>query len=129
MIWPMPEIATNITPFTPPAPVPKAPALQAGAPPRSPGPSGAEHDITKSMPFSEMAEKGVLSCLLANPTDLLNDAQVTIPPEAFYHSANRLLYEVMLEFNNGHRPVEYIALSQYLQDKGLIDKIGGHGTL
>lgn len=123
----MSETASNITPFNPAAA--KAPSLQAGGPAKMPGTAVPQHDITKSMPFSNDAEKGVLSCFLYNPTDLLNDAQVTIPAEAFYHPANRLLYEVMLEFNNGHRPVEYIALSQHLQDKGLIDKIGGQGTL
>lgn len=126
----MPEPASNITPFVPPAAAPAgAPALQAGGPAKGRAASAPQGDISKSMPFSDDAEKGVLSCFLHNPTDLLNDAQVNIPLEAFYHPANRLLYEVMLEFNNGHRPVEYIAISQHLQDKGLMDKIGGQGTL
>jgi replicative DNA helicase len=123
----MSETATNITPFA--APVSKGPALQSGAPAKGAGSVLSQHDITKSMPFSNDAEKGVLSCFLHNPTDLLNDAQTSIPAESFYHPANRLLYEVMQEFNNGHRPVEYIAISQHLQDKGLMDKIGGQGAL
>lgn len=122
----MSETVTNVT-YSSAAT--KAPSLQAGAPARGAAGAPAQNDITKSMPFSSDAEKGVLSCFLHNPTDLLNDAQVTIPVEAFYHPANRLLYELMLEFNNGHRPVEYIAISQHLQDKGLMDKIGGQGAL
>ncbi len=86
-------------------------------------------DITKSMPFSNDAEKGVLSCFLHNPTDLLNDAKATIPTDSFYHASNRLLYEVMLELREADRPVEFIALSQHLQDKALMDKIGGPGVL
>ncbi len=123
----MSENTTNSTPSS--SSGTKAPSLQAGAPARGAGGVPVQHDITKSMPFSSDAEKGVLSCFLHNPTDLLNDAQVAIPAEAFYHPANRLLYEVMLEFNNGHRPVEYIAISQHLQDKGLMDKVGGQGAL
>jgi replicative DNA helicase len=89
-----------------------------------------QHDITRHLPFSNDAEKGVLSCFLHNPTDLLADAQNTIPEEAFYHPGNRLLYETMVEFHEGgERPVEYIALSQHLQDKGKMDKIGGQGAL
>lgn len=89
-----------------------------------------QQEITRSMPFSNDAEKGVLSCFFHNPADLLPDAQSSIPEEAFYHAANRLLYEVMLEFSaGGKRPVEYIALSQHLQDKGLMEKIGGQGVL
>jgi replicative DNA helicase len=124
----MSESATNITAFASPAAA-KAPTLQSGAPAKQSGGGPPQHDITKSMPFSNDAEKGVLSCFLHNPIDLLNDAQVNIPLEAFYHPANRLLFEVMLEFNNGHRPVEYIAISQHLQDKSLMDKIGGQGML
>ena len=123
----MPEPASNVTPFDPSAVA--APALQKGAPAKVRAQGDPQGDITKSMPFSDDAEKGVLSCFMHNPTDLLNDAQVNIPAEAFYHPANRLLYEVMLEFNGGHRPVEYIALSQHLQDKGLMEKLGGQGML
>lgn len=86
-------------------------------------------DITKSMPFSNDAEKGVLSCFLHNPTDLLNDAAVSIPPEMFYHPANRLLYEVMQDRHKAGHPTEYIGLSQHLQDNGLMDKVGGQGAL
>lgn len=87
------------------------------------------------MPFSNDAEKGLLSCFMHNPADLLPDAATSIPAEAFYHAANRLLYEVMLEFDRMRKPVEYIALSQHLRDKvdvggvALIEKIGGQGML
>lgn len=122
----MAENPSNVTPFTPAGTSPvKAPALQGSGVPRA----TIGGDALRQMPFSNDAEKGVLSCFLHNPTELLIDAQVNIPMEAFYHPANRLLYETMLEFNNGSRPVEYIALSQHLQDKGLIDKIGGQGAL
>lgn len=86
-------------------------------------------DITKSMPFSNDAEKGVLSCFLHNPADLLADAKIALEPESFYHPANRLLYEVLQELFSAGKPVEYIALSQHLRDKGQIDKIGGQGAL
>ncbi|TLD68798.1 replicative DNA helicase [Phragmitibacter flavus] len=87
------------------------------------------NDSARSMPRSDDAEKGVLSCFLQNPVDLLNDAQVNIPLEAFYHPANRLVYEVLLEFNNGNRPIDLVSLSTYFIDKGLMDKIGGPATL
>jgi replicative DNA helicase len=94
-------------------------------------------DPTRSMPWDSDAEKGVLSCFLHNPVELLADAKVHLPPPpvdfptmgAFYHPANGLLYQVMLEMDQGGRPVEYIALTNYLGDRGLLDKIGGAGTL
>lgn len=88
-----------------------------------------QKDMLPPMPFSNDAEKGILSCFMHNPTDLLEDAKVTIETEAFYHPANRFLYEVLLEFHNAGLPVEYIALSQHLQDKKQIDRIGGQGAL
>lgn len=81
------------------------------------------------MPFSDDAEKGILSCFLHTPTELLDDAQHRIPVDAFYHPANRRLYAELLEMHEMHLPVEYIALSQRLQDKGDMDKIGGQGAL
>lgn len=81
------------------------------------------------MPFSESAEKGVLSCFLHNPTDLLPDFKSKYSAEFFYHPANRLIYEVMMKFWEDGRPVEYIAISQHLQDKGLMDKVGGQGAV
>lgn len=85
--------------------------------------------VTKTMPFSNDAERGILSCFYYEPTQLVQDAKNSIPPEAFYHPANRLLYETFLLFHEDERPIEYIAISNYLQDKGLMDKVGGQGAL
>lgn len=94
---------------------------------KNPGPSGT--DITRSMPFSNDAEKGVLSCFLHNPSDLLPDAMSSMEDEWFYHAANRLLFEQMKAMMLAGKPVEYLALSQWLQDGDLMDKIGGQGVL
>ena len=91
--------------------------------------STARDSIAPSMPFSDEAEKGVLSCFLQNPVDLLNDAQVALKSEAFYHPANRLLYEVLQEFNHSQRPIDLVTVSNHLIDKQLMDKLGGPGAL
>lgn len=95
----------------------------------TPPPSRAQHDISKAMPFSNDAEKGVLSCFFHKPEELLPDAQRTIPEAAFYHTANRLLFQTAMLFYRWSKPFEYIALSDYLQSKGLMEKIGGQGML
>lgn len=86
-------------------------------------------DITKAMPFSFDAEKGMLSCFFHNPIVLLSDAQVTVPASHFYHPGNRLLYETLLDLHNSGHPIEYIAVAGYLESKGIMDKIGGQGGL
>lgn len=90
----------------------------------------------RQMPFSNDAEKGLLSCFLHNPEELLDDAASLVSAEAFYHAANRLLYEEMQEMRSLRLPVEYIALSQRLMDKkdqtsgvAMMEKIGGQGAL
>lgn len=123
----MPEPASNVTVFDPGAST--GPPLQKGTVTKARAAGDPLQDINRSLPFSDDAEKGVLSCLLQNPVDLLNDAQVALPLEAFYHPANRLLYEVLLEFNNLSKPIDIVTLSHHLIDKSLIDKIGGNATL
>lgn len=86
-----------------------------------------EELLLENPPRSDDAEKGVLSCFLQNPVDLLNDAQVTLPTEAFHHPVHRQLYEELLTFNNrpDHKALDLVTFSQHLIDKGLMDKIGG----
>lgn len=121
----MSETATNVTPFPPNAQA--APSLQRG--PAAKAKTDPLSDINRAMPFSDEAEKGVLSCFLQSPTELLNDAQVALPVEAFYHPANRQLYEVLLDFNKKALPVDLVTLSAFLLDKQLMDKIGGPAAL
>lgn len=90
--------------------------------------NGTPHDLTRSMPFANDAERGLLSAFF-NKGDLLADAQNTIPQEAFYHPASRLLYETLIEFHQDERPIDWIAISEHLTDKGLMEKIGGPGTI
>lgn len=89
----------------------------------------AAADITRSLPFSNEAEKGFLSCFFHNPEELLPDAQRTVPEAAFYHPANRTLFQTAMLFYRWSMPFEYIALADYLTSKGLIDKVGGQGAL
>ena len=121
----MSEAAVPAPTFTPPSA--SGPPLQRG--PQAKGKTDPLTDVNRSMPFSDEAEKGVLSCLLQSPSELLNDAQISLPHESFYHPANRQLYEVLLEFNKKVLPVDLVSLSTYLLDKGLMDKIGGPSVL
>lgn len=81
------------------------------------------------MPFDGDAEKGVLSCFLHTPTELMDDAVATLPAEAFYHAGHRLFYEELLEMHGLHLPIEYIAIGSRLRSKETLDKVGGDGFL
>lgn len=83
---------------------------------------------SKSLPYAEQAEKGLISSFLNN-AELLSDAQNTLPAEAFYQPDCRLIYEVMLEMHGDERPVSYITLSEHLENHGKIHQAGGQGRL
>lgn len=125
----MPEQPANITPFETSKnrqnSGDQSPSLQKNPFQKNNSPDSIE----RGLPFSDDAEKGVLSCFLQNPVELLNDAQISISREAFYHPGNRLIYEVLLDFNNTGRPIDLVSLSTYFIDKSLMDKIGGPATL
>jgi len=124
----MPEPASNIAAFDAKAAAPLgAPGLLASVPTIN----RAAATEVRGMPRSDDAERGVLSCFLQNPVELLNDAQVSLSPEAFYHVGNRLLYEELLWFNNNpeKKALDVVTLSQHLIDRQIMDKIGGPATL
>ncbi len=89
----------------------------------------APQSILQSLPYAPDAEQGVLSCFFHSPDTLLPDAATSVPPEWFYAPNHRLIFESLLERHAEGFPVQYIAFGQYLQDKGLMDKIGGQGML
>jgi replicative DNA helicase len=83
----------------------------------------------ESLPYDSDSEKGVLSCFLHDPANLIPEAELTIPDEHFYHPAHQCLFKEMKEMHANGRPVEYIAITNWLRDKGILDRIGGAGTL
>lgn len=85
-------------------------------------------DHNRALPFSEEAEKGVLSCILQQP-DLITYARSKIPVESFYHSATQQLYKVLLEFARLEIPIDLVTLANYLIDNDLMNKIGGPSIL
>lgn len=81
----------------------------------------------QAMPFSDEAEKGVLSCLLQDPVERIPEAKTMFPPEAFYHDANRIFFEALCHLD-GKEPrsvVDPVTVTHHLRDSGLLDKVGG----
>jgi replicative DNA helicase len=85
--------------------------------------------INRALPFSDEAEKGVLSCLLQDPNERLSDCRVNLPAHAFYHDANRTIYEKLLEFYDKNLPVDPVTLTHTLRDQNLLDKVGGAAAI
>lgn len=81
--------------------------------------------FNREMPFSDEAEKGVLSCLIQEPSERVVETRMVLAPEAFYHIANRTIYELMLECEQKGLPFDVAAMTHLLRDRDLLDKVGG----
>ncbi|HYF34832.1 MAG TPA: replicative DNA helicase [Prosthecobacter sp.] len=85
--------------------------------------------INRALPFSDEAEKGVLSCLLQDPNERLSECRLNLPTGAFYHEANRTVYEKLLEFHDKNLPIDPVMLTQGLRDQGLLERVGGPAAI
>lgn len=82
-----------------------------------------------SLPWDEDSEEALLSCILNDPSGILPEADLTIPDEYFYHAGNQVIYKEMKAMHAMGKPVEYKALTGWLKDRNLLDRIGGAGHL
>jgi len=78
----------------------------------------------KFLPHNFLAEKFVLSSLLIR-SEPIEIALRTINPEAFYFKNHQELYKAIISMYNDKIPIDIVTLHTYLQDNGLLEKIGG----
>jgi len=83
-------------------------------------------NINKALPFSDEAEKGVISSLMQDPERF---DHLTFGPVAFYHEANRTIMEEMIEMNASREPLDPVLLTRRLRDKNILDKVGGPSAI
>ncbi len=86
-------------------------------------------NINRALPFSDEAEKGVISSLLQDPNERLSESRVGLPSAAFYHEANRTIYEKLLEFYDKNLPVDPVMVTNALRDQGLLERVGGPAAI
>jgi len=85
--------------------------------------------VNKQMPFSDEAEKSVLSSILQDPNERITETRLVTPPEAFYHTANREFFEVVLQSYDAGLPIDPQLLTNTLRDQGKLDRIGGPSAI
>lgn len=87
--------------------------------------------LNRPMPVSDEAEKGTLSCLLQDPENRIGEARRVLPLEAFYHFANRTIYEALLTLDSQmpRKAIDAVTLTHYLRDKELLDGVGGAAAI
>jgi len=78
----------------------------------------------KYLPHNFLAEKVLLSCLLNNSEAIERSFEI-LPIEAFYFKNHQELYRSIIFMYKNNRVINPITLTTFLQDNGLIEKIGG----
>lgn len=82
--------------------------------------------MTQPLPSSESSEKGLLGSILLAPERILGLCSVSkVTVEWFHHPFHQTIFQAVLDMQKGGRPVDLISLSQYLEDRALLDKCGG----
>jgi hypothetical protein len=88
--------------------------------PRAVGLDGSD----QTLPYSDDGEKGLLCSLLLSPRDVALLC-ASLPADAFYIPAHRILYELILDFNDQGKPVDFVTVKQALKDRNLLEEVGG----
>ena len=80
--------------------------------------------IQKHLPHNFLAEKMVLNCLLINIESVELTLQ-SLPVEAFYFKNHQEIYKAIGFMYKNKLTIDILTLITFLQDNGLLEKIGG----
>ena len=80
--------------------------------------------ISNYLPHNFLAEKMILSCLLIN-YEAIEITSQTLPTDAFYFKNHQEIYKVIISMYKNQLPVDTLTITTFLQDNGLLEKIGG----
>jgi replicative DNA helicase len=80
--------------------------------------------IDQSLPHHFLAEKMILSCLLIN-SEAIEITLRTISIEVFYFKNHQEIYRAIVFMYKNNLPIDILTLITFLQDNGLLQKVGG----
>jgi replicative DNA helicase len=80
--------------------------------------------INKYLPHNFLAEKMILSCLLIN-SEAIEITLKTISIDVFYFKNHQEIYKAITFMYKNNMPIDILTLITFLQDNGLLQKIGG----
>jgi replicative DNA helicase len=86
--------------------------------------TGKQIVIDKYLPHNFLAEKMILSCLLIN-SEAIEITLKTISIEVFYFKNHQEIYKAIIFMYKNNIPIDILTLITFLQDNGLLQKIGG----
>ena len=81
-------------------------------------------DSETILPYNLLAEKLVLGSILTIPEAILLVSE-KLPIEAFYLKTHQIIYKALLILYAEGKTIDYINLITWVQDNGVLPKIGG----
>ncbi|MFZ0712117.1 MAG: replicative DNA helicase [Terrimicrobiaceae bacterium] len=83
-------------------------------------------DIHRSLPQSLDAEKGLIGSILLAPGRVLDECiQQQVTEKYFHHPAHARIFTVLVDMRETNKPVDLISLTQLLEDRHLLEEVGG----
>ncbi|MDO8482687.1 MAG: replicative DNA helicase [bacterium] len=79
-------------------------------------------------PQNTEAEAALLGSIMLRP-EAVNEIIDLVKPESFYSEKHRIIFKVMMELFSKRDPIDQLTLSSRLQEKGLLEQIGGQSFL
>nr|WDD39194.1 replication helicase subunit [Gomphonema parvulum] len=90
----------------------------------NPNPNLKQSLVDQYLPHNFLAEKMILSCLLVN-TEAIELTLRTISVDVFYFKNHQEIYKAVTFMYKNNLPIDILTLITFLQDNGLLQKIGG----
>jgi len=82
-------------------------------------------EITKRVPPQSLeAEQSVIGSMIMD-REAIESVKDTISDEDFYHPDLKIIYEVIVGLYNTNKPVDLVTLQSALQDRDVLDQVGG----
>lgn len=77
-----------------------------------------------SLPHNFLAEKMILGCIVSN-SETIQLTRQNLVIDAFYFKNHQELYKAFIRMNDLKIPIDIVTVTAFLQDNGLLQKIGG----
>src|SRR5579862_6886717 len=86
-----------------------------------------DNGATRVPPQSVDAERAILACVLLSSNEAMGECLEKLKggAEVFYDLRNELIFGEMALMYDAREPIDFITLTQRLNDKKLLDQIGG----
>lgn len=79
-------------------------------------------------PQSIESERALLGSLLLKP-DAIHDVGDTVRADSFYAEKHRMIFEAMRELSERGEPIDIVSISERLQSKGQLERVGGRAYI